>query len=41
MRDEPKIGRNDLVDITNGKETKSLKYKKAQTLIESGEWKVI
>jgi preprotein translocase subunit SecA len=41
VRDEPKIGRNDLVDITNGKETKNLKYKKAQALIESGEWRVI
>ena len=35
-----KIGRNDIVEITNGTETKSIKYKKAQPLIESGEWKL-
>jgi preprotein translocase subunit SecA len=41
IREEPKLGRNDLVNITNGKETKNLKYKKAKPLIESGEWKII
>jgi len=40
-RSEPKIGRNDFVKITNGTETKELKYKKAQSLIETGEWKII
>ena len=25
----------------NGKETKELKYKKAQSFIETGEWKII
>ncbi len=40
-RDEPKIGRNELVKITNGKETKEMKYKKAQALIEKSEWKII
>ena len=35
-----KIGRNDRVTITNGKETKETKYKKAEPLIESGEWKL-
>ena len=40
-RDEPKIGRNELVKITNGKETKEIKYKKAQAFIRSGEWKII
>jgi len=40
-RDEPKYGRNEIVKITNGHETKELKYKKAQSLIESGEWKII
>ncbi len=33
-----KIGRNDVIEITNGTETKSIKYKKAQPLIESGAW---
>jgi len=36
-----KIGRNDMVTITNGEETKEMKYKKAQPLIEGGEWKII
>ena len=38
---EPKLQRNEIVKITNGKETKELKYKKAKPLIESGEWKII
>ncbi len=39
VREEDKIGRNDIVTITNGTETKEMKYKKAQPLIESGEWR--
>ena len=39
--DEPKLQRNEIVKITNGKETKELKYKKAKPLIETGEWKII
>ena len=39
--DEPKLQRNEIVKITDGKETKELKYKKAKPLIESGEWKII
>lgn len=35
------IGRNDRVIITNGKEEKELKFKKAERLIESGEWKLV
>jgi preprotein translocase subunit SecA len=34
-------GRNDLVTITNGTETKEMKYKKAEELLQSGEWKVV
>jgi len=37
----PKIGRNDMVTITDGKETKEVKYKKAQPLIESGVWNIV
>ena len=37
---QKKIGRNDIVEITDGKETRSMKYKKARLLIESGEWKL-
>jgi preprotein translocase subunit SecA len=40
-REEPKLGRNDFVKITNGEETKEIKFKKAKPLIESGEWKII
>ena len=41
VRDEPKHGRNEIVSITNGNETKEMKYKKAKPLIESGEWRLI
>ena len=40
-RNEPKIGRNDFVKITNGTETKEVKYKKAKPLIESGKWNIV
>ena len=36
-----KIGRNELVKITNGDETKEMKYKKAKSLIETGGWRII
>ena len=39
-RTEKKWGRNEVVMITNGKETKDLKYKKAKPLIASGEWEI-
>ena len=35
-----KIGRNERVTITDGKETKELKWKKAQQLVESGDWEM-
>ena len=35
-----KIGRNEKVTITDGKDTKELKWKKAQPLVESGEWEM-
>jgi preprotein translocase subunit SecA len=34
-------GRNDRVIITNGSETRELKYKKAEPLIQSSEWKIL
>ena len=40
IRVSQKFGRNEVVMITNGKETKDLKYKKALPLIESGEWEI-
>ena len=35
-----KFGRNEIVMITNGEETKDLKWKKAKPLIDSGEWEI-
>ena len=35
-----KFGRNEIVMITDGKETKDLKWKKAKPLIDSGEWEI-
>jgi hypothetical protein len=29
------------VKITNGHEVKDIKYKKAKSLIETGEWKIV
>ena len=37
---EQKFGRNEIVMITDGEETKELKYKKAKPLIDSGEWEL-
>lgn len=39
-RSEDKIGRNDLVAITDGKQTKEMKYKKAKPLLDDG-WKLV
>ena len=41
INEEPKHGRNEIVKITNGHEVKNIKYKKAKSLIETGEWKII
>jgi len=40
IRVPEKIGRNEKVMITDGKETKELKWKKAQPLVESGDWEM-
>ncbi len=34
-------GRNDIVTITNGTETKEMKYKKAESLLEDGKWQLV
>jgi preprotein translocase subunit SecA len=34
-------GRNDKVTITNGKETEEMKYKKAEALLATGEWRIV
>jgi preprotein translocase subunit SecA len=36
-----KFGRNDKIKITNGVETKELKFKKAESLLSSGEWRIV
>ena len=36
-----KIGRNEKVTITDGQETKELKWKKAESLVESAVWKIV
>ena len=36
-----KIGRNEKVTITNGTETKELKFKKAEALLTSGQWRLV
>jgi len=41
VREEIKIGRNEMIKITNGDETKEMKYKKAKPLIDTGEWRII
>ena len=38
---EKQPGRNDMVKITNGTETKELKFKKAQELLEGGQWRIV
>ena len=40
IHSEKKYGRNDKVKISNGSETKLIKYKKAESLISKG-WKII
>ena len=35
-----KIGRNEIVMITDGNETKELKWKKAKPLVDSGQWEI-
>ncbi len=36
-----KFGRNDMVTISNGTETKEMKFKKAEELIAKGGWKIV
>jgi preprotein translocase subunit SecA len=38
---EEKTGRNEFVTITNGTDTETMKFKKAESLLASGEWKVV
>jgi len=40
-RAKESVGRNDLVTITDGKDTQTLKYKRAEALLASGTWKII
>ena len=38
---DKKIGRNEKVKVQRGDKIKELKWKKAEKLIESGEWKIV
>ena len=38
---DKKYGRNEKVEITNGQETKTLKWKKAKGLVDDGVWQII
>ena len=38
--DYKRYGRNEIVGITDGKDYKEIKYKKAKPLIDSGEWEI-
>ena len=39
-RTEKKWGRNEIVGITDGKDYKEIKYKKAKPLLDSGKWEI-
>lgn len=41
VRKDEKTGRNEMVTITNGTVTETMKYKKAEQKIESGEWRIV
>lgn len=41
IRKEVKIGRNDMVTITNGVTTETVKYKKAEPLLLSNDWRIV
>ena len=41
IRKEVKIGRNDMVTITNGSRTETMKFKKAEPLLAHGEWRIM
>jgi preprotein translocase subunit SecA len=40
IRTEEKIGRNEVVRVTDGSETREMKYKKAENLLKEG-WKIV
>ena len=40
-RELPKVGRNDIVTIRKGPEEKTLKFKKAETLIQNDGWYLV
>jgi len=40
-REQPKIGRNDMVTIRRGSETQQLKWKKAEALVNGGGWLLV
>jgi preprotein translocase subunit SecA len=41
LRKGGKIGRNELVTITDGTVTETMKFKKAESLLQSGVWRIV
>ena len=41
VKKDDKMGRNTIVTITNGTETKEMKYKKAESLLNEGTWTLV
>lgn len=41
IRKDEKTGRNEMVTITDGTVTETMKYKKAEPKIESGQWRIV
>jgi preprotein translocase subunit SecA len=41
LHKDEKIGRNEMVTITNGIETETVKYKKAEERLQNGEWRIV
>ncbi len=41
IKKDVKIGRNEFVMISNGTDTETMKFKKAEPLLSSGEWKIV
>ena len=40
-RKPKEFGRNDKVVVTDGTETREMKYKKAEELLATGKWKIV
>ncbi|MBP9836908.1 MAG: hypothetical protein KBC78_03680, partial [Candidatus Pacebacteria bacterium] len=41
VRNTEQYNRNEIVTITNGTEEQTVKYKKAEPMLSTGEWKIV